>query len=188
MKTFLLNTSWRGLNRGTSRAWLVLVFLSAVGQIMAESTAPITNPTNNATSHVGSTVVFGADGSHGDHSVTNAGFYRDFPVVGAVSNSPYQLTLTSDLPATQVTTEAEAKPAPSYSPRLELGAPQANSVQSDKYPGVEYSGILVQALRSNPLQLINPFAPAKYGDGEANILRHLRTREVEGLKLWQISF
>ena len=48
--------------------------------------------------------------------------------------------------------------------------------------------LLVQAARSNPLQLINPFAPAKYGDGEANILRKLSTKEVEGLKLWQISF
>lgn len=176
------------LKHGTSRAWLFLVFLSAVGQIMAQPTAPITNPTNNATSHVGSTAVFSADASGGDHSATNAVFHPDFPVVSAVSNSPYQSSLTFDWPATQVTTEAEVKPAPSYSPRLELGAPQANSVQSEKYPGVEYSGILVQAGRSNPLQLINPFAPALYGDSEANVLRDLVTRKVEGLKLWQISF
>ena len=155
---------------------------------MAQPTVRVTSPTNHATLYVASTVVFSADASGGDHSITNAVFHPDFPVVGAVSNSPYQLSLISDWPATQVTTEAETKPAPSYSRGLELGAPKLNSVQSEKYAGIEYSGILVQAVRSNPLQLINPFAPAKYGDGEANILRHLVTRKVEGLKLWQISF
>jgi hypothetical protein len=91
-------------------------------------------------------------------------------------------------PATQVRTEAWTKPAASYSPKFELSAPQPNSVQSEEYPGIRYSGISVQAGRSNPLQLINPFAPARYGDGERNILRNPFTREVEGVKIIGISF
>jgi hypothetical protein len=76
-----------------------------------------------------------------------------------------------------------------YSFGLELRvATPINVVRSKKYPGIEYSGIFVQAARSNPLQLINPFAPAKYGNGEANIVRHFVSGEVEGLKLWRISF
>lgn len=86
-------------------------------------------------------------------------------------------------------TEAGDRPAVIYSKGLELrGVTPINEVRSRKYPGIEYSGIFVQAAKSNPLQLINPFAPATYGNGEANVVRNLITREVEGLKLWRISF
>jgi hypothetical protein len=95
----------------------------------------------------------------------------------------------SSRPSPQVRTEAGDKPAVIYSTGLELRTPKPiNVVPSKKYPGIEYSGIFVQAAKSNPLQLINPFAPIKYGDGEANVVRNLITREVEGLKLWRISF
>jgi len=91
--------------------------------------------------------------------------------------------------APPVGTEAGDRPAANYSPRLELLAVKPiNVVQSKTYPSIEYSGSLVQAVRSNPLQLINPFAPTMYGNGEANTVRNLITREAEGLKLWQISF
>jgi len=188
MKTFLMNTWRRGLKRGTSRDWLFLALLSAVAQIIAQPIATTANPTNNASLYGHSAGVFRTDALDGDGTATNLEFYPDFPRVGAVSNSPYQLSPTFNWLATQVGTEAEAKPAASYSPGLELRALKPDSVQSGEYLGVEQSGILVQAARSNPLQLINPFAPAIYGDGEANILRNLVTREVEGLKLWQISF
>lgn len=155
---------------------------------MAQPTVTVTSPTNHATLYVASTVVFSADASNGENTVANVEFHPDIPLVGAVSKSPYQLSLTFNPPAPQVRTEAETKPAPSYSPRLELGAPRPNSVQSEMYAGIEYSGILVQVTRANPLQIINPFAAAKYGDGEANTLRNPLTRKVEGLKLWQISF
>ena len=188
MKTFLLNTRRRELEHGTSRAWLFLVFLSAVGQIMAQPTVTIASPTNNAILYVASTVGFSVDASNNDDTVANVEFHPDIPLVGAVTNSPYQLSLAFSPPAPQVRTEAETKPALSYSPRLELGAPKPNSVQSEQFAGIEYSGILVQVARANPLQIINTFAPAKYGDGEANILRDPLTRKVEGWRLWQISF
>jgi hypothetical protein len=52
-----------------------------------------------------------------------------------------------------------------------------------------YSGIAVAAFKSdNPLQLISPFAPAKYGSGEDNVLRDLKTDRISGWKLFQIRF
>ena len=90
--------------------------------------------------------------------------------------------------APQVRTDGGDKPTVIYSLELERRAVKPiNMVRSKKYPGLEYSGSLVQAAQSNPLQLINPFAPARYGDGEANTVRNLVTKEAEGLKLWQIS-
>ena len=88
-----------------------------------------------------------------------------------------------------VGTAAGDKPAVIYSAGLELRVvTPINVVRSKQYLGIEYSGIFVQAARSNPLQLINPFAPARYGNGEANVVRHFVTGEVEGLKLWRIAF
>jgi hypothetical protein len=52
-----------------------------------------------------------------------------------------------------------------------------------------YSGIAVAAIKTdNPLQLISPLAPAKYGSGEDNVLRDLKTRRTSGWKLFQIQF
>ena len=52
-----------------------------------------------------------------------------------------------------------------------------------------YSGIAVAAFKTdNPLQLINPFAPPRYGSGEDHVLRDLKTDRVSGWKLFQIGF
>ena len=52
-----------------------------------------------------------------------------------------------------------------------------------------YSGIAVAAFKTdNPLQLISPFAPEKYGSGEDNVLRDLKTGRTSGCKLFQIKF
>ena len=170
-----MNAFQRGLKRRMIWGWLLVVILSAVGQIIAQPSATSANSTNK--------VIL-----KGDNPATNGEFYPDLPRSDAVSNSPDQFSPTFSWLTTQVGTEAEAKPAVIYGSMLELWALKPDSVQSGEYLGVEQNGILVQAARSNPLQLINPFAPAKYGDGEANILRKLSTKEVEGLKLWQISF
>jgi len=180
MKTFLTNPRRRELKRGTSRAWLCLVCLSAVGQIMAEPTVAITGPTNDSSPRqLSPTFTNGPSGQRLQAPVKERAGSQLPGEAGEEIN--YWL-------APQVRTETETKPAPSYSPGLELRAPTPNSAPSEKYPGIQYSGIWVQAVRSNPLQLINPFAPARYGDGEANILRNPFTRAVEGLKIWEISF
>jgi hypothetical protein len=52
-----------------------------------------------------------------------------------------------------------------------------------------YGGIAVAAFKTdNPLQLISPFAPEKYGSGEDNVLRDLKTGRTSGCKLFQIQF
>jgi hypothetical protein len=167
------------LKRGTSRAWLCLVCLSAVGQIIAQPTVTITGPTNSNSPHQMSLT---STNGPSDHRLQAPVEERTVSQLQGEARGEISYWLEP-----QVRTEAGAKPAPSYSPGLELRAPTPNSVQSEEYPGIEYSGILVQAFRSNPLQLINPFAPARYGDGEANILRNPVTREVEGLKIWEIQ-
>ena len=180
MKTFLTNPRRRELKRGTSRAWLCLVCLSAVGQIMAEPTVAITGPTNDSSPRqLSPTFTNGPSGQRLQAPVKERAGSQLPGEAGEEIN--YWL-------APQVRTEAGTKPAAIYSPKFELRASQPNSVQSEEYPGIRYSGISEQAARGNPLQLINPFAPARYGDGERNILRNPFTRAVEGLKLWQISF
>jgi hypothetical protein len=54
---------------------------------------------------------------------------------------------------------------------------------------VTYSGIAVQAVKtSNPLQLFNPAAPARYGAAEDNVLRNSMTGRASGLKIFSIRF
>ena len=52
-----------------------------------------------------------------------------------------------------------------------------------------YSGIAVAAFKTdNLLQMVNPFAPARYGSGEGNVLRDFKTAKVSGWKLFSIRF
>ena len=52
-----------------------------------------------------------------------------------------------------------------------------------------YSGIAVELLNTrNPLQLVNPAAPAQYGSGEDNVLRDPISGRVSGWKIFSIEF
>jgi hypothetical protein len=52
-----------------------------------------------------------------------------------------------------------------------------------------YSGIAVQAIKAkNPLQLINPAAPARYGSGQDNLVRFTFSGTGPMLKLFSIDF
>ena len=54
---------------------------------------------------------------------------------------------------------------------------------------VKLSGILVQLTKTDhPLQLINPFAPAKYGSGAQNTVYDPITGKPSGLKVLAIEF
>ncbi len=54
---------------------------------------------------------------------------------------------------------------------------------------ITLSGIGVEvAKKRNPLQLINPFAPAEYGAPEDNVVRDPINGRVTGLKLFAIRF
>jgi hypothetical protein len=54
---------------------------------------------------------------------------------------------------------------------------------------LSYSGIAVAVVKAdNPLQLLNPLAPERYGSAEDNSLRDLKTGQVSGWKLFSIRF
>jgi hypothetical protein len=54
---------------------------------------------------------------------------------------------------------------------------------------ITYSGALVQVYKAdNPLQLINPFAPASYGSGHANLSIDPVTKKPGGIALLSINF
>ena len=54
---------------------------------------------------------------------------------------------------------------------------------------VSYSGIAVQLFRApNPLQLLNPWAPAAYGPSEQNLVFDPITKRPAGLKFFAITF
>ena len=52
-----------------------------------------------------------------------------------------------------------------------------------------YSGVLVQVTKTdNPLQLINPFAPARYGSGFSNLRVDPVTGKAQGISLLTIGY
>lgn len=56
-------------------------------------------------------------------------------------------------------------------------------------PDIKYSGIIPEAVKiAEPLQLINPFAPAEYGYGEQNLDLNITTQHAPGLKFFSIDF
>ena len=128
-----------------------------------------------------------ADQTHLSYDASNIGDDTNAPVnERAGFRFPDE---AGDRMAPQVRPEAGAQPVTLYNSEIELRAAKPNNVvQSERYPSIEYSGILVQSLRNNPLQLFNPFAPTQYGDGEANTVRNVITGRAEGLKVLSILF
>jgi len=54
---------------------------------------------------------------------------------------------------------------------------------------VTYSGIAVELLKShNPLQLVNPLAPASYGSADDNVLRDSVSGRASAWKIFSIGF
>lgn len=71
-------------------------------------------------------------------------------------------------------------------PAIGLNQLKANEIAHGKFV---YSGITVEAVKKrNPLQMINPLAPAEYGSPEDNIVRDPINRRVTGLKIFAIRF
>jgi hypothetical protein len=56
-------------------------------------------------------------------------------------------------------------------------------------PDITYSGVIVQAVKTdNPFQLINPFAPARYGNGADNVHHDIITGRENGLNFFSIGY
>jgi len=71
-------------------------------------------------------------------------------------------------------------------PSLELETGKPNEIVAGK---LTYSGIVVQAIKAkNPLQLLNPAAPARYGSGQDNVANYPFSGTGPLLKLFSIDF
>lgn len=69
---------------------------------------------------------------------------------------------------------------------IEIQRVAPNQVISGK---LVYEGIFVETVKmDNPLQLINPFAPARYGNGDDNLDLDPVTGHVNGLKFFSVRF
>jgi hypothetical protein len=55
-------------------------------------------------------------------------------------------------------------------------------------PRQNSSGVLVRAAQGNPLQMLNPKAPAKYGRAEDSVEIDPETGKWKGIKLLTINF
>ena len=80
--------------------------------------------------------------------------------------------------------------------QLTAGLAKASASASDREKpneimkgSVTYSGIAVQLLKTdNPLQLLNPAAPARYGSAEDNVIRDPFTGIASAWKIFSIKF
>ncbi|MGA2660817.1 MAG: hypothetical protein ABSH34_25310 [Verrucomicrobiota bacterium] len=71
-------------------------------------------------------------------------------------------------------------------PSLELAATKPNEMVVGK---LTFSGVAVQAIKAkNPLQLLNPAAPARYGSGQANVVSFPFLGPGPRLKFFSIDF
>ncbi|MEW6306733.1 MAG: hypothetical protein AB1705_24975 [Verrucomicrobiota bacterium] len=67
---------------------------------------------------------------------------------------------------------------------VEPAKPAPNEVITEK---ARYSGVLVQCAKGNAVQLVNPVAPAEYGQGEQSVTRDVTTGKIDGIKLFSFS-
>jgi hypothetical protein len=90
----------------------------------------------------------------------------------------------------QVKGQASTRAGALSPPQSQVQVTATNQVhRSLKSPARTYSGVAVQAAKSrNPLQLINPLAPARYGSGEANLVLNPATLQGEGINLFSVAF
>ncbi len=97
--------------------------------------------------------------------------------------------MTTNVPAGQAQRLLEAQPRPSFLeavPELALSQANGNELTWGQHT---YSGIVVQVLKAeSPLQLLNPFAPSRYGSGWANLERSPAGGGGPMLKLLSVSF
>lgn len=96
------------------------------------------------------------------------------------------LTANAEPPGTEGSLESRSSAGIAQaSVALSKGA-KPNEVVKGK---ITYSGIAVQLLRTdNPLQLLNPAAPPKYGSAEDNVMRDPISQTVSGWKIFSLQF
>jgi hypothetical protein len=107
-----------------------------------------------------------------------------------MKTSMLTIVLVAVLVACDQLSAATSQHASSHSTTL---VQRRHSVQSHRpaaEAGPHVTGVIPRAIRSgNPLQMVNPLAPAKYGTAEENVLLDPdRPGKWDGIKLLGISF
>jgi hypothetical protein len=96
------------------------------------------------------------------------------------------------LPSSPPTRETDLlRSMPEISPQQLDALVRFQTATASRVWGINFTvdGVIPRARRSgNPLQLINPFAPAHYGSGEDVTSIHPRTGQAEGIVLLGIRF
>jgi hypothetical protein len=107
-----------------------------------------------------------------------------------MKTSMLTIVLVAALVACDQASAVTSQPARSHSTTL---VQRRHSVQSHR-PAAEarpqVTGVIPRAIRSgNPLQMLNPFAPAKYGTAEEDtVLGPDVPGRGDGIKLFSVSF
>lgn len=92
----------------------------------------------------------------------------------------------------------ESKPAPRQGVDVSKDTPEVSLERAERFIyfqtnlltrvfglNVHYTGVVPQARKvDKPLQLLNPFAPARYGDGMDNVAVDPATGRAEGILIW----
>ena len=108
-----------------------------------------------------------------DHSQTNAPATAERTTQAHTAPQPDQKLPTQ--------TQSRARQTPLHVEQLALGEPAHDHFKMD--------GILVELVKTdNPLQLINPAAPERYGSAEHNVARDITSGKVSGLKFFELRF
>ena len=99
------------------------------------------------------------------------------------------ITATEELSKTASPVQPATEPSGVVAPLQGSAAKKLNPDQSLRLTRRKYGGIAVQIRHAeNPLQLINPFAPAEYGEPEADLPHDPVTGRRTGLVLFSFRF
>lgn len=100
--------------------------------------------------------------------------------------APEQFQVRDSAPAPTLAEALVNRLARELTPETVEPVQRPNEISVGSY---RYSGILVQVLRSaNPLQLLNPWAPASAGAGAQNLVLDPVSGGPSGLKLLAVNF
>jgi hypothetical protein len=110
----------------------------------------------------------------------------------APTNPPAAITATPQTNAPAATV-AESLVADGWMSKSQEEAPLTFALRPNeiKVGRLTLDGVAVELAKAdthNPLQLLNPFAPANYGSPEDNVFRSPVDGKVSGLKIFEIRF
>jgi hypothetical protein len=99
------------------------------------------------------------------------------------------MAATEELSKTANPIQPATEPSGVVAPLQGSAAKKLNPDQSLRLARSKYGGIALQLRHAeNPLQLINPFAPAEYGEPEADLPHDPATGRRTGLVLFSVRF